>query len=129
MKVYDLEERAERITKYVVYAYAKFGKRRHFMVLEERGKPVLFEWQWQRKNIRGVTFELDDLEQAEAWVKRAMLAGYQVFTSSTKSGEWGGRGLGDWPLPWDWDDERGRWDLDAESVERRRRRNWDGGVR
>jgi hypothetical protein len=120
MTLMTVEERATRTVKYLMGSWIGGGKKLHFRVLEENGVSVPFEWHWQRKNIRGVVFELDECEAAEAWIRRALLAGYTVFRSFNKSSGWSaGRGLKDWPLPWDWDDERGCWDLDAESVWRR----------
>jgi hypothetical protein len=67
-------------------------RRRHFFVIDHR-KPVPFPTQWRHKNTSGVTFKRDEITEAEAWVKQALLAGFTVFYSSTK-GTWGaGRSL------------------------------------
>src|SRR5258708_5315472 len=115
----DREERAERTTKYLVRGWGNGKRKLHFRVLEEKGRSVPFEYHWKRKNIRGVIFERDDLAGAEAWVKQALLAGYTVFHAHNKITTAFGRGLKDWPLPWDWDDERGCWDLDEDRVLKR----------
>ena len=123
----DRNERAVRIARYLVRGWSGFRGKLYLMVLEEKGTPVPFEWHWKRKNIRGVVFEPNDVTRAEAWVKRALLAGHTVFHCWSKNAPSAGRGLEDWPLPWDWDDERGCWDCDKDSVDRRLRAQTDHG--
>jgi hypothetical protein len=65
-------------------------------LLRERNRqPPPFPFHWKDKNKFGVTFARDQIEQAQAWVLTALMAGYVVFQSHRKGGWGGGRGLRD----------------------------------
>ena len=46
-----------------------------------------FRWEWQRKNLFGVTFNIKKQDgEAAQWIANALLAGYSVFHSSNRYG-------------------------------------------
>jgi hypothetical protein len=51
-----------------------------------------FPIMWRRKNVRGVTYRKDRTEEAAAWVRTALMAGYIVHCAR-KRGWYSGRGL------------------------------------
>jgi hypothetical protein len=64
-----------------------------------------FPTMWKDFNARGVTYHRkDQTEEAAAWVKTALLAGYTVFWGTRKHGCFGGHALKDGPSIW--------WDID-----------------
>lgn len=74
---------------------------------EARRQPPPFPFHWKHKNIFGVTFGRDQIDEAGAWVRTALLAGYSVFWSRTKRVPGFGHGL-----------ENGDYDEDIEEAER-----------
>jgi hypothetical protein len=69
---------AHSIAKYLV-SQARGQRGRSFSVLEEKSRPVPFSYHWRCMNARGVTFQHNQLNAAEAWITQALLAGYTVF--------------------------------------------------
>lgn len=67
---------------------------RHFLVIDDR-RPVPFPTHWRHKNTSGVTFKRNEGAAAQAWVVRALLAGFTVFYRPTKRSGGFGRGLKD----------------------------------
>jgi hypothetical protein len=54
-----------------------------------------FPSMWQYRNARGATYHKSQTDEAAAWVKTALLAGYTVRCSVRKRGWYSGRGLQD----------------------------------
>lgn len=70
----------------------------NFFILVERGAAPPVEHTWHRKNARGVTFRESQREQAERWIRDALLAKCTVFRSTRRRfGLAAGRGLTDYP--------------------------------
>src|SRR5262245_35622490 len=65
---------------------------RHFFVIDD-SRPVPFPTHWRHKNTSGVTFKHNESAAAQAWVVRALFAGFTVFYRPTKRSGGFGRGL------------------------------------